>query len=326
MSLEAPQTQTNWKHILIAAVITAALTFFVTISSGYILNSLQTHEARLVYVIDDVTFFEGDNGNYAIYNVKVANTGNKDVESVVCEISLPKMTINQKKVKIEPSIPYTESMTNDSYRIELPTLNPSEQYTVSLFSTNSNDVLSTPKVSLRGKGISGLQVRTVSSASENDVGSLLLFAIVMALLMGSIISIVLRITKTFGGIDLTDSDNQKEVLAYICEINGLDQDAAYYRSFNGDVTYWSESDRITQMAIKDPSSELTSKRKEVLENLIDYKNSIHPRSKSIIFFDLAKIAYAQGKLDEVDSYLDKAKKLSNQIIEKRLAIDPIIKT
>jgi len=125
-------------------------------------------------------------------------------------------------------------------------------------------------------------------------------------------------------ISLHTDAEQKEILSYLCEIHGLETYSKRYREIITDISYWAESDYLTRQAIKNSKPENTNKIKHVLLDLLKYA-AVIDKSRGIIHYNIALIAYSQGNQKEVDEHLEKAKKLIPELIQKRLEIEPIWK-
>jgi hypothetical protein len=86
------------------------------------------------------------------------------------------------------------------------------------------------------------------------------------------------------------------------------------------VEYWAESDRLTELALKDKNmAELILK---LLSSLTEYAE-IGGISLAIIYFNMAKIERFLGKEAESKKLLEKAEKLSHNIIVKRKKIENV---
>ena len=137
----------GWKQIVITAIITGV----ITVGAGIFIDQIQAREPLLTYSVEGGIPFEGPLENIAIYNVKIENDGKKVVEDVVCQLSFTEATIQQGRVILEPSITKNENISGNSYRLELPNLNPGESAALSVLVSSREQRPSLPEISLRGK-------------------------------------------------------------------------------------------------------------------------------------------------------------------------------
>jgi len=282
-------------------------------------------EPHLVYYVEDTLPFQGPSGDTAIYNVKIANLGKKAAEEVVCILSFSTSTIQQSRTIIDPSIAYTESVLSNAYRVDLPSLNPQESTTLSVLATSGDKLPARPDISLRGNGIVGTQA---TKNTGNVSPWVPLTAGIGTAVAGSIAGLgtMLLMMRRRGLLPITPQDegDQKYVLAYLCEIHSLSDDAERYRNMVPKVTYWSESDRLTTLALQSPKTEEAQKRKAVLKDLLQY-GAVADESRGMIHYNIARIAKAEGKEEEFEEHITKAKKLSPKVVAKRLGLESIQK-
>ena len=148
------ENRVNWKQIFTTAVITG----IVAVISGMLVYNLQLRTPKLQYFVDDTIPFVCSPDNYAIYHIRIENTGRKAVEDVIGYIYLPHAVIKKHKIGITPSIIYKRHIQQSSYTVKIPVLNSGESATISLLSSGPIKLPSKPRVSLRGRDVVGTSV------------------------------------------------------------------------------------------------------------------------------------------------------------------------
>jgi len=307
----------NWKQIFI----TAAVTGIVTLGAGMALYYIQTPEPRLTYSVEDTLPFEGPSENIAIYHVGIENNGKKVVEDVVCQLSFSTAIIKQHRIILEPSIAYTETILNNSYRVELLNLNPQESTLVSVLASSPDQLPSRPEISLRGKGITGIEVS--GKTEKNNVWTTMMIAMIAAFAGLSSLFFTRRLIGLESPKHSATHATQRGILSYLCGIHNLNSEVERYLNMPSEASYWSEADRFAMLAVEDPTGEDTEKRKHVLKDLLKYAE-VASLSEGIIHYNIARIAKAQSKEEEADDHLKKAEKIIPELVKTRLEIDPIL--
>jgi len=118
--------------------------------------------------------------------------------------------------------------------------------------------------------------------------------------------------------------DQRHKLLFLCSIRGLDLEAQRYRDTTSDVTYWFESDWFSKLAISDPGGEDANKRKQVLQDLLEYGSSaIAKNSRGVIHYNIARILEAQGQKEEANKHLKLAQDFAEDEVKRRLRVDPV---
>jgi hypothetical protein len=312
------EQKTDWTRTIIPIFITGIVMIAVGIIVGLSLNHFQMREPKLVYYVEDTIPYQSPTGDTAIYHVKIENLGKEAAEEVICILAFEKANIEQYRIIIDPSINYSESVLSNSYRVDLPSLNPKESATLSVLATSNDKLPARPEISLRGNGIVGSQATSETGKQSPWPATAGILASIVAG-SASIFYFVRRGVNPFNPLNV----NQKYTLAYLCEIHGLGTDAERYRAMVADVMYWSESDRIAALALREPNSEEANNRKNVLEALLESGIVKVKASNGIIHYNIARIAKAQGDEKEVEKHLNIAKKNSGNLVNQRLKLDPI---
>jgi len=314
--MEEKERRINWMQIVATALITGA----VTIVTGFILFRLQTKEPKLVYTATETRPFRGTDRNFAIYNLSISNLGGASIADVVSIVQVPDATLEDLRVVADPSLKYTYDIVSDTLELQIPELNPNETMAVSVLATSQTDLPDTPDVSLRGSGITG--VETTSPERKDSRDFLVSIAAAIFGAGGGLTTLqYFRRGLPIGPVSGKHQDDQNQILAYLCGLHGLMDDVQEYLSRPCDTSYWAEADRHAAIALANPSAEEAEKRKNVLKALLQYA-SVASLSVGIVHYDIARIAFAQGKHDEARDNLKKAKQHAGRLIDTRLMFDP----
>lgn len=315
-----------WKQVVVTAIITG----IITVGGGLLINHFQAREPHLAYSIEDAIPFEGLFENIAIYNTKIENDGKKVVEDVVCQLSFSEAIIQQTRVVLEPSITKKESIVNGSYRLELPNLNPGEHALISVLVRSSEQLPPRPEISLRGKGVTGVEASEDKKRGANWViivmATITTYAALSSFLFTTRFRFLSKLAPVLGEMidERRHNDKQRQILSYLCGIHKLNLDVERYLNMPSEASYWAESDRFAMLAIENPAGEEAEKRKHVLEDLLKYAK-IQSKSEGIVHYNIARIAKAQKNEKEANEHLEEAKKIIPQLIKIRVELDPIWK-
>ena len=319
-----------WPTILISAL----ATLLVSVLAGMVLFFLQAREPHLVFTAADTIPFSGTNRVIAVYQVSVTNDGKKSVDDVVCYIRIAGASIDQKRVFADPSLSYSDSVTGDAMRIEIPSLNPSESEQVSALASSQASLPSRPEVSVRGRGVMGEEKPRTTSENPFLLGfTISLLAVSAALALRFVLRLVSRhgpasplvrlIATTLDGDQ--HSDDQRHVIAYVLRLHGLSTEADRLVSQPHKTSYWAEADRMAQMAVQTDDPQYAEKIRSALLTLVDYA-AINPNSTAIVYYDLARVSAALGRAEEARAFLSRATKAMPKLIGKRISIDPLLKS
>jgi len=347
----------HWPSIGVGALVG----LLIAVAGPLLVSWFQSHEPKLVYSAPETIPFHGPEKKVATYQVLVANDGRRAVEDVICVIRVPGASIEQRLISpANLSIAYTDSVSADSIRIQVPSLNPSETLQVSTLASTTGDLPTMPEVSLRGRGVVGEQ-RRVRPASA----SLAEWVIATLFLILGVFAGMATVTRMTRGVrrdmDLLMEDAKREFadaegkltemeketkslreaaaemrdenlldqrlnLAYLCRVHGLEAEADLFLRQSHRASYWSESDRLADAAAKSPDAAFREKVTAVLDAVSGY---IRPggQSHAIILFNLAKIAISAGDEDRARDMLQKSLDSSQDVtaICLRVGIDPAFK-
>jgi hypothetical protein len=307
-----PQTASAWWPRIISALLGIA----VTVVGSLILQKLQSREPHLTYSAVEALPFNGQSGVVGIYQVILRNDGKKEIEDITSYIQVKGAKIEQYRTIVAPSLTTTTSADADAIRVNLPSLNPGEAAQISILASNPTFLPSRPEISVRAKGVNGVEQTSQPLRPEEKPFLLSLLTAFSALVSTSLIYLFLGRRRLMGR-------SQAANLKSICQTHGLDSRAERYSTV-GRLTYYAEADRLGDEAVQSQNAQTTSEIKKVLIGICALP-TINEGSKAIVLYNLARIAAKEGNDTDVDAYVAGAKRISPEEIEGRIRIDSLLK-
>jgi hypothetical protein len=309
-------------------LLTALVTGVVTVGTGMLLFKLQTRAPKLTYSTSETVPFSGGTAFVGIYNVDITNEGSKEVEDVVCVVRVPMATIKQHNLSVSAAISKEEGVGVGEYTVKLSGLNPSEAASISVLAESGTELPRRAEVTLRAKGVTGSEKsgnRGVFSEFISIFAALVgaftgLAALASTFLKKKLLSLTPQFVAEATSEERHTGADQAEVFAYLCGLLGLGEDEQYYRSLTKKVSYWSESDRLSNEALSNESNSRKTKVKELLVRLVEYAE-MSDDSEAIIYFNIARLSVALGDSSDRDAFLAKGMKLAPKILKRRLQLD-----
>jgi len=143
----------TWRQLVIGALITGALYFI----SNIILVKWQTKSEKLTYYVTETQPFQG-RIEKSVYNVVIANEGEKPLSDVKAFFNIPNGIIKERIVWAEPTLGYTDTSIWDStYKLFIPSINTGDTVAVIIYAESDKSLPTVPMVSLRSKEINGVR-------------------------------------------------------------------------------------------------------------------------------------------------------------------------
>jgi hypothetical protein len=298
-----------WLTALLSAVIGIA----VTVVGAVILDKVRQREPHLVYSVADAPSFNGPTEAVSIYQVTVMNDGKGEVEKVSCAVRIPRAKIEQYRTSGPTLVPIIGTLNGDTVLVDIANLNPQESVQISVLASGGY-LPSRPEITVRARGLSGVEEgATGTGQSQNS-----LWAAVGASLSSVALSFIIFFRTKRGGFG-----SQKEVLAKLCRIHGLAEEADDYDNSNRSVQYYSEADRLTQWAIDNSSVDVREKVERVLLGLL--AEEVARSSKALVLCDLARLAAFKNDISSGRTYLASAKEIAADEVSSRLRTDQLLK-
>ncbi|WP_394665404.1 hypothetical protein [uncultured Chryseobacterium sp.] len=308
----------NFKTGLLSVLISIA----VTVLGGLILYYFQNKKPKIQYSVEKILPFESQTEKLNIYHITIENNGNEVAEDVVCKIDINPASIKEYRTNSESPISIKDSILKKEIDVKTSTLNPEENYRVSILASSKSNFPNKPIVKVRAKGVIGEEIKNVSN--NDSFGSLLLNNkdLILYATIASILTLLVR-----RKIIKDDEDNEKhlgdqnEIIAYLCGINDLNNQIERYLTLPNKTSYWSEMDRLTAIAISSNDVQLTNNTIALIENLIVYAN-MAKSSIGIGEFNLAKLYKKLNDEAKFNEKLNLAKEKMPKLIETRMKVDP----
>jgi hypothetical protein len=319
----AASSSTSWGTILLSGLVTLV----VSVAGGMLIFFLQSRQPSLVYSSSETIPFQGESKVIAVYQVAVSNDGKLPVDDIAAYVAVPGASIDQKRVSADPSFSVRDTLENGALRLSIASLNPSETVQVSVLASAQGSLPPRAEVSLRAKGTKGHEKSPGSAASPlflgftTALGSALLPFLLVPFMMPLAKFLRRRLSVTGDG---RHSDDQRQILAYVYRMNGLDAEANRLDNFPQKTTYWAESDRFSGNAITSGDPSLIRNAVETLTTLLDYC-AMAETSEAIVTYNLARLHLSLGTVDTAKDCLKEALRKDKPLISRTISIDPILR-
>jgi hypothetical protein len=304
------------------SLLTAFISVVVTVIGGLLLFYFQTKEAELLYSVEKILPFESQSEKLTIYHITIENDGSAVAEDVVCIINISPALIKEYRVNSEAPITLLDSSVKQEVDITTSSLNPKENYRVSILASTNGSFPEKPQVKLRAKGISSKEKNSEKDSNGETSGLLrILQYLALAASLASVLTLFIR-RKLVD--EEKHSGDQNEVIAYLCGIHGLDKQVERYLTLPNKTSYWAEMDRLASMAIASKSQDIANKLIAIIDDLIKYAG-MADSSIGIGHYNLARLYKFVNDNNKCDNNLRLAKKKIPKLLATRMQIDPIFK-
>jgi hypothetical protein len=299
-------------------LLSAGLGIVVTVVGALVVGKLQGREPRLSYSSTESIPFNGSSGVLSIYQVTLSNIGSREVEEVSCIVRVPAAKVEQYNISANPTLETAASFSGDTLKLHMPSLNPAESVQILVLASGPRDLPTRPQVSARGKGV--VAIEKASSDAKPWKDESILFGVSLAsfsaLLSTGLFTRLLRRRLGLG----TEGDDQRQVLAYVCRLAGLSDLAGQYAAQTHKTTYWSEADRLGELALENNDPKRSDAIERALLALTEYA-SLAESSKAVVFYNVARINEAKPDKDSHKRYMDLAMKTSPRLIKTRMDLE-----
>lgn len=253
----------------------------------------------------------------------MANDGKQEINEILCSIRIPAAKIDQYKVTASPLLDAMVAVTGDTLQMHIANMNPAESVQISMLATGSPRLPARPEVALRGSGVTGTEkAETTQTAVDSFLPYSSVLVATLAVLTTGVFTWVLRLrAKGYASSSSVDSNDQRQVLAFVCRAHGLKDLAEQFSAQAHETTYWAEADRLGQVAVDSDDSGRTEAIQRALLSLPKYV-SMAEVSRAIVYYNVALIRLRRNDSAACVKYLDLARETSSQEIERRLKVDP----
>lgn len=303
---------------LITIILTGLVSLAVGVGTTFAIDFFKGRTAKLEFEIVSSSSFVGPTQKFAFVTVNVTNSGSRELESVSAEIDWKGGDLVEAKHEGFPANGLKEKKTNSSLQVELPFLNPGESGKIFVLINLTSEVFSKPSVTLRSKGVTGVERTYDNKTRTSSWMSLLpLLSVLVVFFFGQ---------KWFGRFTNTKShaDDQRDVSAFVLDLFGFYDLAAEVRTLTRKISYWSIVDHITARVMAEKKPETSRLAAEAIETLIDY-SSMAPSSILLIKYNQARLYFHAGDVELAVRAMRQARSENHQVIEKRIRYDETLK-
>jgi hypothetical protein len=103
-------------------------------------------------------------------------------------------------------------------------------------------------------------------------------------------------------------------------LNGLPDEAEAVRKSPRNLSYWAESDRLTNLALSQKDNDKISRLVNSFEHL-KYYAAVEDTSCMLINTNIARLYVNLGEVEKAKEALAKARSKKHKVIEKRIELD-----
>jgi hypothetical protein len=258
--------------------------------------------------------------------IEVQNTGNKELEDLVCRIGFHDAKLSEYKITGIPLSAVKVTPQESQFELQADFINPKEVISIQLLFALASAKFDEPKIEIRGKGQVGERKPSKVVGRKEEP-----FTAVFGTAIIALTSVVLGLatvrkyrpqifyTYTYTYTKSHRGD-QRDILAYIFSINGFNDEANLMRTSNRPLMYWSQADFLTERCLAAGDKAIVRRGIKVLEDLLYYAEVVDT-SQLLINFDIARMAAAIGDIEKVKKHIELARKGNHKVIEKRIQLD-----
>lgn len=291
-------------------IATAILTGILTIIGGLIVYYVTRQEPELRYSITKADPFYGSSTATAIYKLEISNTGKKEIDGLMATITFPDETVADRRVTSNSGVIFTEKAAKDSDQVEADVFNPGDRIDAS-FLVNFEIAPLDPKVSVRGKGVTGKLISALGSSSDSS--SLYLIFAGISVSFVSLISGRLAAGKLLP--DAAHLQDVRDLLALGCFLADLPDEGQRILD-SRKCHYWSQSERIAAVYVSNPAG--AEKAAKALEIVLEYGVKMSVTSEPIFNYNIARLWLAAGNEERAVSRIKVAVSSKSPFVRKRL--------
>lgn len=310
----------NWNQIIVTAVLTGALTAV----GGIVIHYVTLQKSELHYSVTKTDPFYGSSAATTIYKLQITNSGQKEIDNFRANITFPHEKIGDHRTSTTGGAIITEKLGEDTDLITSDVLNPGDRVDASYLVTFDHFAFD-PEVSVRGNGVTGIQVNTEGAApvdrlwlSPTIPASVALFS-----LLSSFVVLQVRNRSLIPGrVDHLRS--RRDVLALGFFTVGLIKEGDQILQLRK-CHFWSQSDRI--MASYRDVQDLGERAKaaRALELTLEYSSRISATSIPIINYNIAVLWLSAGEEGRAAARFKIAASDGSEFVWKRLQHDEAMK-
>lgn len=235
------------------AVITAVLTGVFTVLAGVITYWFTTKEPAISYSVIAGPAIAGAGSTKRIYVVEVRNSGSKEVAQTLVQLALKSGELTEVASEATPGVKLTEEKTARQIDIHADMLNPGDTLKVSLLMSLVPPE-SEPKVTVRAPGIQAVadsDKRDGPFSLSKPSGLIVLLAPALAAVMSSFLLLSRSaLGRKLGLKGIGPGIDKSELIAYICGVCGLTDEAGHLRFAGSEISYRGAADYLRHQAMR----------------------------------------------------------------------------
>ncbi len=309
----------EWFRTIIASI----LSIIVGLSIGLLLEFFKSSKPNFEYTYSESDAFKGQAGSFAILKLQVTNSGKKELEDVLARIEGKDDQFLEAKVSGIPPSTRSHSLDKTSFQLNVPFLNPHETVSVQILLSPKTEKPETPKIEVRAKGVIGhLTEQPQARSAKVEIPSLLA-AILSAFVTLYFFRRIRRATPKFL-YTKSHRDDQRDILSFILELNGLNDEPEAIRRSGRILSYWAEADRLTNKILRLEDPDCTRRLTKSLEQLLYYAD-IQDTYRMLINTNIAKLYSKTGEIEKAKEAISKARSKKHKVIEKRIELDETLR-
>jgi len=309
----------EWFRTIIASIIS----IFVGLAIGLLLEFFKSSKPNIEYTYSESDAFKGQAGSFAILKLQVTNSGKKELEDVLVRIEGKDDEFLEAKVSGIPPSTRSHRLDKTSFQLNVPFLNPLETVSAQILLSPKTEKPETPKIEVRAKGIIGHLAEQPTRDSFKRQIPPLLAAISSAFFALYFIRRIRRVTPRMF-YTKSHRDDQRDVLSFILELNGLNDEAETIRHSERTLSYWAEADRLTNKILRLEDPDRTRRLAKSFEQLLYYA-FMEDTSCMLINTDIAKLYSKTGEMQKAKEAISKARSKNHKVIEKRIELDETLR-
>lgn len=277
-----------------------------TITAGYIVYRMTAKRLKINYYLTETDSFDTEEGYIKYYTLKIANAGNKLIESIHVDISfhdgkIGKITDNRLIEELN------KSDENISFNIQH--LNPNENLNCIITVLESKKGTSKPTITIRGKGANATdKSSSLDRSGDKSYGIAIGFFLGIGLIMGLV----------YAQNPSTDKQDKIETIFFTLNKAGASHIFPKVISIDDNISYVGTGFQLIHGYLKDTGN---SERYINALKGISELDDISQNSKGVILYLIYKIKKREKNIVEATEYLQKCKTETPVIYRKLMEND-----
>jgi hypothetical protein len=330
MSAAVNKTSSPIRIILLTGLVSLA----AGVASGLLIHYFTEKQPGLIYDITTQEVFAGAQHNIGIFALRIRNSGNREIEQTFAELRFQEGSITERRVTGIPDEARSLAGDDRSVIVNVPFLNPQEQFSVQVLLADVKAPLNRPTIEVRGKGLKGAESipDTATDAQWKDLLTVSV-AVTAALAAAGTLLVTIRRRRGLQGTlqdlsgllspkpGLHSGADQRDAFAFALDGFQLNDDAQVIRKWPRKLSYWAASDILTASWLQRADHE-AAKRGLATLNYVLESSQITPDSRRIISLNACRLALLIGRRDLAKEHMTLARKANELFVEMRINLYP----